>query len=916
MHTSKIRSGAGLFAVMAALLVHPAGLGAQTLPLDFAPPDIAGTPVCVPRSSDADLLAEWSAWDQRTLPDRDIGLINRDLRRLSEIDPLAWDETISKAILLLPAVSPSYTEDHVTLARIEHMITLGQLQELRAEGLVQRLLDRGDENSPRMLNALAGFLTEGIGIDRDTARGSEFLMAAGYGGNADALLTLSRLAVAGTAPKAWDINPQLAVTMAFGSLVGQIDPLICDRIARIAREFSSGEIVSVDHDLAVRWYRFAADLGDPIAAWRVAEYQLQSELVSKDNDVLMTYLTKAADGRLPYAQVALGRIYETGALVPVDMAKALTLYEAAAADNDRAGLIRLSGFLEAQLAKNPTVKPDFVQTLVRLEALQDPPAWVFAKHAANILAEQGRWTGQSAARQLLEQGAARQDPAAIVMLAQMNFGAATTEPQFFAAADQLIQTVSSLGEAAPTADLYAAFMCKAPHAPMLDQASYWAAAEAAIGSSSVQFTDQALANLADNPDPLAMAALQTQALYGRATPLANLLAVLERDGSPASEIAFWTAYADRFANVATARATLALGQATTAAERDAALAQFRTAMAAGESGAALKLAQALLVNATDVGRSEALTLLLPLAQDGNGEAMGLLPSANRQTYPTVRAVYDSFAATIDTRGDFLALMLALPYLPDTAIRDDYYRRAIAAISCTFPEAAAFAEALGAQGDLPGARRWLTIASHLAGQDSWQIVALADSYRNLLGDEGEPEALAFYEQAYALGNRTAVQRLLRIEGDPKKAGYNPDRMITLYTELVARSSASQIPGVLEEVSRKDVTIRAAIEARLDLDQLYARAAGTGNPVAMREHATRLRAGAASSQDIEASTGWLIRASEVGDLPSMMLLSQAYSMGVGVPASLDKARGWLQKAADAGDPQAIEMVKLFTVDSGTN
>ena len=224
--------------------------------------------------------------------------------------------------------------------------------------------------------------------------------------------------------------------------------------------------------------------------------------------------------------------------------------------------------------------------------------------------------------------------------------------------------------------------------------------------------------------------------------------------------------------------------------------------------------------------------------------------------------------------------------------------------------------MGALGDLPGARRWLTIASHLAGQDSWQIVALADSYRDLLGGEGQAQALAFYEQAYALGNRTAVQRLLRIEGDPKKVGYNADRMITLYTELVARSSASQIPSVLEEVSRKDVTIRAAVEARLDLDQLYARAAETGNAVAMREHAIRLRAGAASSQDIAASTGWLIRASEVGDLPSMMLLSQAYSMGVGVPVSLDKARGWLQKAADAGDPAAIEMVKLFTVDSGTN
>jgi len=907
---------ANLFSAVAVVFANPAGLIAQTLPLSFEPPDMVVSPVCVPRSSDADLIAEWGAWDKETLPDRDIGLINRDLRRLAEIDPLAWDETIQKAILKLPAVSPSFTEDHVTLARIEHLIALGQLQELRSEGLVQRLLDRGDENSPRMLNALAGFLNEGIGIDRDTRRGAEMLMAAGYGGNADALLTLSRLTVAGNAPEGWDLNPQLAATMAFGSLVGQMDPLICDRIARIAREFSSGEVVSLDHDLAVRWYRFAADLGDPIAAWRVAEYQLQSELVTKDNAVLITYLTKAADGNLPYAQVTLGRIYEAGALVPVDLAKAQALYEAAASDGDRAGVIRLSGFLEAQLPQNPALAPAFVRTLVQLEAIQDPPGWVYAKHAALILADQGRWTGQAAARALLEQGAAQQDAAAIVMLAQIDFGAAKTEPAFFAAVDQLVQTVSNLGEAAPTADLQAAFLCKAPNAPMLDQASYWAKAEAAIGSSSVEFTDTALTQLADDPDPLAMAALQTQALYGRATPLANLLAVLERDGSPATEVAFWTSYAERFENVATARAALALGQANTAPARAAALAQFRAAVAAGDSGAPLKLAAVLLADLSDATRAEALALLLPLAERGNGEAMALLPVADPVAFPTPRAVFDRYAPQIEQRGDFLALMLALPFLQTAAERDVYHGRAITAMHCNFAEAAAFATAMGAQGNLPETRRWLRVATHLAGQDGWQIVALADIYRTLLGDEGDAPALAFYEQAYALGNRTAVQRLLRIAGDPTKAGHDPDRIVDLYVDLVARSSASQIPAVLEEVTRKDASIRVAIEARLDLDLLYAQAAEAGNPVAMREHAARLRAKALTQAEIKASTAWLVSASEGGDVPAMLLLSQAYSMGVGVPASLGNARAWLHKAAEAGDPTALGMVKLFTVETGTN
>ncbi len=910
------RSGASLTAAVVLLFVPPVGLSAQTLPLSFEPPQMQVSPVCVARASDEKLTAQWRAWDGAALPQQDIGLINRDIRRLAEIDPLAWDKTIQRVITLLPGASPSFTPEHVVLARADQMIALGQLQQLKSEGLVKQLLDRGDQNSPKMLNALAGFLSEGIGIDRDAARGAEFLMAAGYGGNADALLTLSRLAVSGTAPEGWDINPQLAVTMAFGSLVGQIDPLICDRIGRIAREYSSGEVVMTDHDLASRWYRFAADLGDPIAAWRVAEYELQSELVTKDNDVLITYLTKAADGNLPYAQVALGRIYEAGALVPADIERARTLYEAAANSGDRAGLIRLSGFLEAQLPADPGVEPAFLETLDRIARLESAPAWVFAKLASRILQVQGRWVGQDTARALLEKGAALDDPAAIMMLAQIDFGAARTEAAFYTTVDTLIHAVTALGEAAPTADLQAAFLCKAPNAPMLDQAAYWAGAEAAIGSSSFQFSAAELAQLADNPDPLVMAALQTQALYGRATPLANLLAVLDTNGAPKSKVAFWTAYANRFSSVATARAALALDQAATRTARGAALDQFRAAVAAGDNGAGLKLAKALLADGTDAARAEALSLLVPLATDGNGEAMSLLPFADPVTYRTVRAVFDAFATEIDERGDFMALMLAMPFLTDAANRETYRGRAITAMQCAFPDALAFAGAMGAEGDLDEARRWLTVATHLVGQDAWQIVELGDSFRSLLGRDGEATALGYYEQAYAMGNRTAVLRLLRVHGNPATEAYDRDRVVMLYTDLVALSDPSQVSVVLDDLSRKDAGLRLAVESRLDLDQLYANAAAAGNTTAMREHARRLQVAAVTVEELEASTGWLVRASEGGDAPAMVMLAQAYSMGVGVPASIENARGWLVKAADAGDATAIDMVKLFTVGQGTN
>ncbi len=904
--------------VMAALLLASAApaLRAQTLTLAFEPPEMEVQPVCVPRPSDAEIVVEWGAWDGQRLPDRPAELINRDIRRLAELDPEKWDPTIQRVITLLPSVSPGFSEDHVILSRIEQMIALGQLQELRATGLVQRLLDRGEANSPRMLNALAGYLSEGIGVDRDEALGAEMLMAAGYGGNADALLTLSKLAVAQQAPEGWDISPDLAVTMAFGSLVGQMDPLICDRIARIAREFSNGEVVAVNHDLAVRWYRFAADLGDPIAAWRVAEYHLQSELVTKDNDVLVTYLAKAAEGDLPYAKVALGRLYEAGSLVPKDLDRAQALYEAATADGDRAALIRLSGFLEEQLTDRPELRPAFVETLDRLETLDGAPGWVFGKKAAHVLADRGRWAGEAEARALLEHGAALGDTASITMLAQMDLGAAATENDFYAAVDRLIHAVST-GEVAPTADLQAAFLCKSPDAPHLEEAVYWTDVEAAIGSSSLQLTDMALDELAENPDPLAMAALQTQALYGRATPLAGLIAVLERSDATDSERAFWNAYAEGFANVSTARAALALDRAVTAADRAAALDQLRAAVGAGEDKARLKLAEALLGGSPDAAaRSEATTLLLPLAEAGDGAALGLLPEADPATYPDAQAVFAAFAPVIEARGDFLAVIMALPFLGDARQIEAYRGRAIAAMHCDFPEALAFASAMSVMSDQDEARRWLRIATELAGDDPWKTVELADAYLALLPTgEGDATALAYYRKAHTLGSRTAVHRLLRIYGDKSRPEHDPEKAVALYVDLVDRSSATQIAGVLDEISRKDANLRAAVEARLDLDSLYRTSAEAGDPAAMREHSRRLRAAAQTREEIETSTDWLLRASEAGDVPAMLMLAQSYSLGVGVPISVENARLWLELAADAGDPTAASMVKMFTADGPT-
>ena len=888
---------------------------AKTLALDFAPPEMAVQPICKARASDADLIDKWGHWDGKSPPDGDPALISRELRRLDDIDAVKWDPTIQAAILALHKASPKFTDDDVLQAQINQMIATGQLKALTESGLVQKLLDRGDKITSKMQYALSGWLIEGTGIAKDPVRGTALLMDAGYGGNADALLALSRMSVIGQAPAGWDIAPDLAVTMAFGAVVGQMDPLICDRIARIAREFTAGTVVSVNDALAMRWYRFAADLGDPVSAWRVVEYHLQSELVTKDNDVLMTYLRKAADGGLPYAMVSLARILEVGALVPQDVAAAKALYEKAAGLDDHAAMVRLSAFLEARLPTDPSLRPAYADSLNRLAALPDAPGWAFAKQAALVLEDKGRWPGAEEALRLWQEGAKRQDPGSIHALAQAELGRAKTDADFYAAVDPLIQLVSGAGDVAAATDVKAAFMCKAPHAPLLREAAYWAGTENFIGSQSMEVTPAVFADLTAKSDPLSMAALQTQAMFKRATPLANMLAVLNDTGATPSALAFWASYSSDVAGTKTATAALALSRAVTPAQKAHAIDLFNEAVAASDSGAPLKLAAALLQDPNLLNRTKALALLHPLADSGSGEAMALLQIADPSTYPTPQSVYAKYARAIADKGDFSALLMAIPFLADPADREVYRARATELMNCNFGEAIAFATMWGGMGQTDETRRWLSIASELAGQDSWLMVVLADTQREQLGAEGLASAVALYEKSDAMGNKTAIQRLITIYGVRGTPTYDAARAAALYAKLIPRLDPGAVPDLLTELTRRNPALAVTLETNLDFDALYQKAAEAGNPSAMREYARRLRAAATTPQEIKVANDWLIRAAKVGDVKAMVLLSQAYSLGVGIEASPALAKEWLQRAADAGDPTAVGLVKLLDTQAVT-
>jgi len=910
-----------MYRTLAALLITslPVPAGAATVDLVFEPPVLTSGQICAQRPTDEALIANWQGYTGAQLPLGNTGLIKRDLRRLLELDPLQWFDVVDAAQAQLKTIDPSYSQANILIDRIELLLAAGRVPQLQQERLVEQLASMDLSQTPRAQLLLSGYLIGGIGIAQDREKGDALLLSAAFGGNADAILTLVEREVAGKPLAGWTVPPDLGVTMAFGALVGKLDPLICDRVNRIAREYNKGTIVTRDVVLTQRWYKFAADLGDALSAWRVAEMQLRSEDVRKDNAVLLHYLTAAANSGLPYAQVALGRIQAAGALMPRDIIAAEASYRAADNGIWAPGAASYTLFLQDQARKDATWKPRYLEALHRLAASEAAPAWALIAEADWVLDDKGRWAGQDQARGLLERAAALGEYAAIERIAALRFREAATPAEFYAVTDSMIQVVVASGEVDPMVSLSNAFICRAPDAPQVAEADYWVVVANSTATAAVNFSPADLDALVATRDPIAEAEIQTQALTGRVTAIAQYIYLLEKRAAAPETIAFWLDYATRYPGVTTARAALAVKAATTLAQRETALAIFREAVRLGEASASTQFAKALLEDglATPEDQTEALALLLPLSDEGVGDAMTLLPLADAEQFPTLDVVFERYATVIAERGDFDALLLALPRLADAAVFADYLGRATSITGCTFDDAMRLADAIGKAEAKTGDRvlfdRWLGIADYLAGTNPALLADLGD----LLGSYGttadQPAVLAYYEAARAGGSRAAVHRLLNVYSRRAAPLYDPELSAELYVDLVRFSGPAELPATLRRLRTATAEIRAIAARGIDEPALYLAAAQSGNAMAMREYALLLRESATTPAQIVESTDWLRRAADAGEPAAMTDLAEALVFGIGTVASRKEALVWLQKASDLGSTEATERLRNLQLTS---
>lgn len=900
--------------VMLAAFVQP--VTAQQIALDFRPPDIAPQPICTPRASDEDTIAFWSAWDGGVLPDMTVPLIKRDMNRLQHIDGRKWFDTIDTLITRIAEVDPSFAGNNALLARIDAMEAASDFDGIRSQQLVVQLAEEVESLSPRLKNALSRFYREGIGVDRDVDRANELLVQAGLSGNADALLTLSKMTLDGDAPTDWDVPTDLAVTMAFGALVGELNPTICDRTARIAREFHNGEVVTRDVQLAHDWFRFTADLGDANAAWKVVEYHMEAESFEKDNDVLLHYLNQASDADLPFAQIELGRLYETGALVERDLERTLALYRDAASTGERPGLTRLSLFLETHADAFPELDDERYAALEELAALEDAPGWAFTRLAQDVLTREGRWAGEQKAVALLERAAELGDMDGMSRLAQILISRRSGTQEFERAVDLLSHTVSVYGGVTPAKHLHAAFMCQATDSPRLDEAAHWREVEIATDSANIEISASQLISLTAEDDPLTIATLQSQALYGRPKSLASYLKFLEfYDRATPEILAFWEDYSDQYAQVLKALAQLELELAESPIERLAAIDLLRQEYRSSGTPAALALAEALLNHDRTVAESnaEVVRLLTEPAMAGEGAAMRLLAATDARD-PTGRATYEEFADVIAANGDFDALIFAIPFVDD-ATRETYIARAVGVMLCDYKNVMTLADLSLALDDTDEALRWMDIAQHLVEDNAWAMTDLARTHLQVAGMEAAETAQGFFERAYAVGDPSAARGLFELLLVPDAETYDPVRAAQMLIAAVDNPDRSVLEGYLGRYRRADPLAQAAIGAEVDMPGIYLTAANNDDVFAMRTYAMHLRDNASAAQDLITSTDWLVRAAEGGDTTAMAELGYALAFGLGTAPDPQAALVWLEKAAANGSVKASAITSLLNLEDGS-
>jgi TPR repeat protein len=908
--------------LLSSLILLPEAAVAGPIDIDFKPPEIVTEHRCFSQKSDVDILNFWAKWDGKKLPGWDANLIQYDMRRLRDKEPVKYFDTVTRIIDLMPTVRSNYSQTKQDQDLVRLYLAAGRDHELKGTGRVERLLSNAENASPGLQNYLADILLEGELANEDIERGQQLKVRAAYGGNADALLYLADIYLQGQTVENWNVEPKIAATMAFGALVGKLDGGFCDRVGRIAREFSKGVVVQQNHYTSEAWYKLIADMGDINAAWKVAEYHLQGQEIEKSNETLLKYIKVAADGKLTQAQLAYGRILEAGSIIDQDLSAAKDYYQAVADTGNRAGNIRIVRLIEEWKDFTGADRPEYKVELRNLVNAGNAPGWAYTRLSRLIVEDEGRWAAEAEVLPMLEKAAALEDSDGKRDLVRFLLHDYNNKEKFGRALDILDDLVFSTGAISPMAELYRIHVCVDPFGPNISAAKNWEQAELAAGNTTLLLEPDNVTDALIKYDPEALARVQTQALYQRANAMAIHIQIMRNEDADEDRIKFWENVSKSILNYQTTNARLQrdlseVNSTKDEVEIDRLISLLEQALENGEKQAELDFAEVVMIfkGDDDALMHRTLTLLKKNAEEGSGRAFDLLTELSyRRENISTDALYQNYISTINKRGDFGAQLFAAVHANDIESRKEHYRKALAVMPCTFKNVAKLVDFSLQHPEVGEVDRWLDVAEIFAEDDGWNNVVIGDLIWDEKDDAAQMAAIEKYEDGRLLGDTTAMQRLLAVYGTNFGKRYNAQYASNIFSELLESSPAGELPKLLTRLRKSTVAIREEVTQNVDIFQLYRNAARSGHPAVMREYGLQLRAKGVEENQvayIQEANDWIKKSAEARDVRAMLLLAEIYALGLGVEASRSQAVEWLELASSLGAAEADQLLAAMNL-----
>ena len=904
-----------LAALLAAtLLTLPAITAAQTpvppLTLTFLPPEMAPRDLCNrPAAAEPEVDETVDGGREELTDPQRIEFLTADIRAWQRRDADLHFDFIDALITRRAEIDPDFAGIDETFARIELHVAAGRIAALDDSGMVAALAAQGEAlgNGDRV--ALAQYYRMGLGVEQDRAHAQALILEAAYQGHAGALLEIAQLQRQGRLVEGWTAPLDLTVTMAFGGILGEMTPGICTRAERIAGEYLKGELVAFNPEVALAWRRFAADLGGADAAWRVVEHHLTAPDDRKDIAELRHYLRRAIGLGRGLSESEADNLAASGLIPPEELAAILG--ESVGA-SPRSALLP---WLELDIRVDGEDSDDdgpYLQYLREIARIDSAPGAVFTRLASEVEIREGRWAAEDEILALLEEATRRDDPQGMQDLAGRLVRYRDDPERLGRAEALLLETIDRHGMASSMARLDGLYRCQAPGAPRLSEAAFWAEAHAATSHGTLTVSATDLIALDRWKDPEAIARIQTQGLAGRPNALADQAQRVQSGGLLApTALRFWADRLDNSDQALEAFAELQFELATSPAERAEAVEFFRRVYLNNGVTTALDLAIALI---EDNGRDPAIAaeiedLLTRAGNRGEGAAIRLLMRLQADRAPEA-AIYAHFADVIEARGDFLALMVALPHLPDDRAAD-YVNRAVSLMNCGTKDVDELGDAHALRGEAEASWHWRQVG--LAMEHGHVLSKLRLSDAQMAGfDTGAapgPEQVA--ARVRTEGGEMAHRRLHLLAGDPDSAAYDPRAAAA---ELVAGVAAGDLTWALSAYHHATPELREIVAGEIDVVEMLREGAAGGDRQAAYELGMILRDTARDAGDLARSARWLELAATAGHDGVMVELGFALGLGLGVERDPVQALDWLDRAAAANHPRADGLARMIRAAGG--